>query len=54
MAPVNIVVARVEEASKDALSIQTRDLATSNDEVITCCPVSRNSYPARRSHCGIF
>ena len=35
--PVNNVVARVEEASKgqEALSIQTRDLATSNSEAMT-------------------
>ena len=37
MEPVNNVVARVEEASKgqETLSIQTRDLATSNSEAMT-------------------
>jgi hypothetical protein len=37
MEPVNNVVARVEEVSKgqDALSIQTRDLASSNNEAMT-------------------
>jgi len=37
MEPVNVVVARVEEVSRgqEALTIQTRDLATSNNEAMT-------------------